>query len=345
VIGAAQFILRVCSLFLHSIESTVAKKNRNLEVTTQFDYFVLSSEQRAIVQQRTGEIRERLQRSAQDIWEIGQRLADVRAALKHGQFEAWLKAEFGWSRRTAYNFINVYETFQERANLAQIDIATSALYLLAAPSTPADVREASMQEAKAGKKITHKDLRDRIEQERLQSDNLPEAAVQTISKPEIVTLIPAASAAPVSPAIDVVAQTMAEPVSLTQTLQLGWYLLGKQHLIFCGDTATADFYAMLPAAAFALAATGDDWDHDWIIETARAVAVLPEAELQAGMIEQLINLFSQRKDTIVFPWLPHPDMLTIAHRLERKVVAGDMSPVRCRQAMQATGLSVARIEL
>jgi len=37
-------------------------------------------------------------------------------------FETWLKAEFGWSRRTAYNFINVYETFAERANLAQIDI-------------------------------------------------------------------------------------------------------------------------------------------------------------------------------------------------------------------------------
>ncbi|GAB1538917.1 hypothetical protein NUACC21_15820 [Scytonema sp. NUACC21] len=44
-----------------------------------------------------------------------------------------LKAEFGWSRRTACNFINVYEAFGECANLAQVDIATTALYLLFVP--------------------------------------------------------------------------------------------------------------------------------------------------------------------------------------------------------------------
>ncbi|MBF2002257.1 MAG: DUF3102 domain-containing protein [Synechococcales cyanobacterium M58_A2018_015] len=323
------------------MESTVAKKNRDLGVTTQFDYFVLSSEQRAIVQQRTGEIRERLQRSAQDIWEIGQRLADVRAALKHGQFEAWLKAEFGWSRRTAYNFINVYETFQERANLAQIDIATSALYLLAAPSTPADVREASLQEAKQGKKITYKELRDRIEQERSQAEELTATTVQTIPKPEIVTLIPGtASEAPVD-----IADAVESPVNLNQALRPGWYLVDRQHLVFCGDTATPEFYAMLPEVVFALAASPDEWDHDWLIEAARFVTVLPEAELQDAMIEQLITLFSRRKDTVVFPWLPHPQMLAIAHRLGRKIVAGDLSPHRCRQAIQATGLSVTRIEL
>jgi len=87
----------------------------------------------------------------------------VRSRLKHGQFETWLKAEFGWSRRTAYNFINVYETFAERANLAQIDIATSALYLLAAPSTPQNVRNEFMQRAKEGETVTHKSLRRVIE--------------------------------------------------------------------------------------------------------------------------------------------------------------------------------------
>jgi len=68
----------------------------------------------------------------------------MRSRLKHGQFETWLKAES--LEPTAYNFINVYETFAERANLAQIDIATSALYLLAAPSTQ-NVRNEFMQRA------------------------------------------------------------------------------------------------------------------------------------------------------------------------------------------------------
>ncbi len=93
---------------------------KHSQAITGFNYEILDSEKRQVIQQRTGEIKERLRRSAQDIWEIGEKLAQVRSQLKHGQFETWLKAEFGWSRRTAYNFINVYETLAERANFAQI---------------------------------------------------------------------------------------------------------------------------------------------------------------------------------------------------------------------------------
>ncbi|NJO42416.1 MAG: DUF3102 domain-containing protein [Cyanobacteria bacterium CRU_2_1] len=329
----------------------MAKKKSSDLIATHFDYQVLPQAQREIVQQRTGEIRERLQRSAQDIWEIGQRLADVRATLRHGQFDAWLKAEFGWSRRTAYNFINVYETFQERANLAQIDIATSALYLLAAPSTPSDVRETSLREAREGKKITHKDLRDRIEQG--QQVPFPTGINNpTKTKPEIVALIPHTNTQTdtqsviASPVIDVVAQAVAAtPVNPIKTLQPGWYLLDNQHRVFCGDTASPNFYEWIPEASFALAATTDDWDHDWLVEAARSVTILPEVDLQGAMIEQLISLFSNREDTIIFPWLPHPEMLAIAHRLGRKVVAGDLIPERCQQAIQATGLSATRIAL
>ncbi len=328
----------------------MAKKNHSdLVVTTHFDYQVLTPTQRTIVQQRTGEIRERLQRSAQDIWEIGQRLVDVRSALKHGQFETWLKAEFGWSRRTAYNFINVYETFQERANLAQIDIATSALYLLAAPSTPQEVREQYLQQAKAGKKVTHKDLRKTIEQER-PAKMLPETvevsltAVETLKKPEILTVIPRSGAADVAVAVDVIAESVLASVNPTAALQPGWHLLDQQHLVFCGDTASPDFYTLIPEAAFALAATGDDWDHDWLVEAAKTVTILPEATLQNSLIEQLITLFSQRQETVIFPWLPHENLIAIAHRMGRKVVAGDLSPERCRRAMQATGLQAVKIE-
>ncbi|WNZ26330.1 DUF3102 domain-containing protein [Leptolyngbya sp. NK1-12] len=343
----------------------MVKKQRNSDnpaITTQFDYQVLPEAARAIVQQRTGEIRERLQRSAQDIWEIGQRLADVRAALKHGQFDAWLKAEFGWSRRTAYNFINVYETFQERANLAQIDIATSALYLLAAPSTPPDLREQYLQQAKSGKKVTYKELRDTIERERPGKATVEvlaaEAAspLETARKPEIVTLIRQGAAThhrepdPAKGNSTTTIDITAEPIGPTSTqpatgLQPGWYLLDQQHLLFCGDTASPDFHGLIPEAAFALAATAEDWDHDWLVEAAKTVTILPETTLQPGMIEQLITLFSQPQEIVIYPWLPDPDMLGIAHRLGRKVVAGDISPERCQQAIRAAGLPVVKIRL
>ena len=86
-------------------------KNRvkDAQVLNKFNYNTLDSKQRSIIEQRTEEIKERLKRSAQDIWEIGQKIFEVRSQLEYGNFDSWLKAEFGWSRRTAYNFIKVYE--------------------------------------------------------------------------------------------------------------------------------------------------------------------------------------------------------------------------------------------
>jgi uncharacterized protein (DUF2267 family) len=320
----------------------VAKKKAiDLAVATRFDYQVLPTEQRTIVQQRTGEIRERLQRSAQDIWEIGQRLVDVRSQLKHGQFDTWLKAEFGWSRRTAYNFINVYETFQERANLAQIDIATSALYLLAAPSTPQEVRDEYLDQARQGKKVTHKDLRQVMERD---SGAAAQPQPQSLAdKPqlEIISLIPhsTVSSEPEPTTIEATATVIPKVINLKP----GWYAVGQPHLLFCGDTAAAAFYEAIPDAAFALAATANDWDHDWLVDGAKSVTILPESDLHEGLIEQLILLFSRPQETVLFPWLPNRQMVAIAHRLGRRVVAGDASLERCRAAVAAAGLEVSRL--
>jgi len=119
-----------------------------------FDYGALDVETRIVVQQRTSEIKERIQRSAQGIIEIGARLGEVRARLDFGSFDGWLKTEFDWSRRMAYNFIGVHEQFG-RANFAQLDVAASALYLLAAPSTPPEARQEALDLAATGKKVTH----------------------------------------------------------------------------------------------------------------------------------------------------------------------------------------------
>lgn len=140
-----------------------------MELKPGFDYEILNQENRFVIQQRTKELKERLQRTAQDIWEIGQKLADVRSRLKHGQFEAWLEAEFGWSRRTAYNFIRVYEAFQEDAKFAQSNIAPSALYILASPSTPQAIRDKFIQQAKTGTKVTHKDILNAVSQQKLRA--------------------------------------------------------------------------------------------------------------------------------------------------------------------------------
>jgi len=55
-----------------------------VQVQTNFDYEVLEIGNRNVVQQRTEEIKQRLHRAAQDIWESGQK-SEVRSRLKHGQ--------------------------------------------------------------------------------------------------------------------------------------------------------------------------------------------------------------------------------------------------------------------
>jgi hypothetical protein len=318
----------------------MAKSGKEAQIISQFDYNGLTDEQRSIVLQRTGEIRERLAQSAQSIWEIGQRLVDVRSQLKYGQFNAWLKAEFGWSNRTAYSFINVYETFRDRANLAEVNIATSALYLLAAPSTPSDVREQVIEQAKSGQRVTHKELVKQLQHSKAQSKDLKPAELETGSKLEIISLIPQHSISEEVVTVDTIA-TVAEP----QTIQKpDWFLLGQQHYLFDGDTALPEFVDNLPDVALAIAVTLEDWDHDWLIDSVKTLIVLQPSTLESEMIEKLITMFTKPGEVVVFPWLPQADMIAIAHRLGRTVYAGDASAKCRRLAVQTLGLSVEPVE-
>lgn len=135
------------------------------ELLVKFDYSVLDQETQIAVRLASKEIKDQMRRTAQGIVQIGESLADVQSRLaKHGSgiFQAWLKDEFDWSLRTAYRFIAVYEHFGVRANLAQINLAASALYMLAEPSVPEPAREEAVQRGQAGETITPGVARDII---------------------------------------------------------------------------------------------------------------------------------------------------------------------------------------
>jgi hypothetical protein len=120
-----------------------------------FDYGALDQETQVLVRLRAGEIKSLAKRVAADIVEIGGKLAEVKDRVGgNGKFNDWLSAELGWSERTAYNFISVWQRFGA-ANFALENVATSALYLLAAPSTPAEAVEAARQIAESGEEVTH----------------------------------------------------------------------------------------------------------------------------------------------------------------------------------------------
>lgn len=131
---------------------------------TLFDYAALDAETRIVVQQRTEEIRALVRRSAQDIVDIGNKLIDVRARLKHGEFGGWLVKEFDWTQQTAGNFMRVARKFGQIENRFQF--APSALYMLASPLTPEAARAEALERAEQGERITPAIAREIVQEHR-----------------------------------------------------------------------------------------------------------------------------------------------------------------------------------
>lgn len=118
-----------------------------------FDYGTLDLDTRSFVQTKTAEIRILVKQTAQGIIEIGQRLIEVKERLGHGNFLPWLQGEFNWSLQSAKRFMNVAETFGQNQQI--VDFYPSALYLLAAPSVPEEVRQEALTLSESGERITH----------------------------------------------------------------------------------------------------------------------------------------------------------------------------------------------
>ena len=145
----------------------------SLEETKKFDYASLDLDTAQFIQEQTGEIRGLMRRTAQDIFEIGQKLLQVKAKLGHGRFGTWLTVEFDWTERTAQQFMNVARQFKAE-NFADLQLAPSALYLLAAPSTPPKVRQEAIARAESGETITYKTAKAiKQEYQTAQSPRLP----------------------------------------------------------------------------------------------------------------------------------------------------------------------------
>lgn len=224
-----------------------------------FDYTILNTTTSQFVQQQTGEIRALMKLSFESIVQIGQKLKTVKVELGHGHFRDWLNAEFNWSVWTATKFMQVADRFAD-TNYSHLDIAPSALYDLAAPSTPQAARDEALDRATSGEFITHataKAIKQKYttppkpKQETISHLQPPSPSTPTPSPPleprsqlEIVAFHPQAQVQAISGAARVILPqaTQALP-QLERTSTPGvWWLLGGKHLLYCGDPNSAEFF-------------------------------------------------------------------------------------------------------
>jgi hypothetical protein len=122
-----------------------------------------------VLAEHVAAIRQLGKQTIANVIEVGRRLTKCKDIVGHRNFGCWLDREFGWSERTAQNFMRVFElSNSESENFADFNLPVSAIYLLAAPSTPKNVRGEVIERARAGEKIKHATVKEAITKGRSQ---------------------------------------------------------------------------------------------------------------------------------------------------------------------------------
>ncbi|MBV9386116.1 MAG: DUF3102 domain-containing protein [Chroococcidiopsidaceae cyanobacterium CP_BM_ER_R8_30] len=357
--------------------ASVIRQNRKV-----FDYTNLDAEISQFVQARTGEIRALMKRTAEDIIEIGQKLIVVKQKLGHGCFLDWIEAEFEWSYPTAARFIQVANAFSK---IYQIDkFAPSALYLLAAPSTPETAREEALALAKAGEHITYttaKNIKqkhnplppmqpksDQASQELVQTPKSAASAeiVKILQQQQLPTTLPQRSAGAAGGSAPFAAQEVAKkeisqavtnlymPQPFQSEQASSCWHLGTQHLLYCTNPNSPEFLQRLPEDLGLLLAFPPtlDWQPEIRAETSIVAARhLPQEKnvrLLEDTLESIILLYSELGEKVVICFLPFLEIISIVNRLGRCGIFVEPDSQRVHEIVsdwRASGLKAERVRL
>jgi len=107
-------------------------------------------------------IRALSKRVVDDVIEIGRRLSEAKKILGHGNWMPWLEREFAWNASTAENYINLFKLSGKFPTVGNLDLDLRSLYMLAAPSTPLQVRGEVIKRAEGGERVDFQTVRDAV---------------------------------------------------------------------------------------------------------------------------------------------------------------------------------------
>jgi len=118
-----------------------------------FDYATLAPDVASLATAAAVEIRTSTHRQIIEVVAAGKLLLEVKAALPHGAFGMWLEVEFGWTARTAENYMRVAETYGSNAKCVS-DLPLNMIYRLQAPTVPESVRNEVFSLSEKGQRPT-----------------------------------------------------------------------------------------------------------------------------------------------------------------------------------------------
>lgn len=113
-------------------------------------------------------VRDRKALQVEVIVDIGQYLHKAKSLLNHGQFTWWLQQACAFSHRTALNYMHVADHFAEKSKMESVsNLKLRTLYRLAAPSTPAPLRDGLLKALAKNKQKSDISIMDLIASKRL----------------------------------------------------------------------------------------------------------------------------------------------------------------------------------
>ncbi|MDN2582163.1 DUF3102 domain-containing protein [Aquibium sp. ELW1220] len=123
----------------------------------KFDYTVLSQAAAKAAQTAAARIHDR---RTNNMLETGADLLKVKPLLGHGNFTSWIEAEFGWSERSAQNFMKAAEFTSKNETVAVLP--PSSIYRLAAKNVPESAVKGVTALIKAGRQPSIDEVIDMI---------------------------------------------------------------------------------------------------------------------------------------------------------------------------------------
>lgn len=330
-----------------------------------FDYQTLDTKTAQFVQKQTSAIKGLFRQSIQNILRIGQILLQVKERLPHGQWLDWLDLEFGWTDRTARNYMQAAQEFKLET-ISDLNFAAKAIYDLASPSTPEEAREEAINRAQTGERITVAAAREIRDKHRtLRSDSALESDPPIRLEPQEWTSDPGVLETQ-SRSYSLPTQPLArplpgvEPKSITpskrkrakaekplviaprQVQPKEWWKLGQDNYLYCGDPASTEFQRVLSesiALSLVSPPSRDAWPQSLSPTSISTASIFTPylAEQDLSLYRQIMDgylqLYTEGGDTVALSFLPDPAILPLIIQLDCRFFCADPDPKRCDEAI------------
>ncbi len=335
-------------LFRKALKQLLAKSNSPLvnlfdkktKSTTSktFNYEDLDPKVELLVRENTGKIKFLLKRSAEDIFNIGKYLTEVKLSLSHGEFYNWLECEIPGSSRSTARFMQVYRRLKSDT-LSDLNIVPSALYKITKKSSPDEALNKALELARQGNIITV-DLAESLIQEYDQEkktdvtkDSLKNKS-NTLND-DAISIDSAFSATSPKKETDL-NQKIVKVISRQKEWKIG------VHTLTCYEPNSPSFIALLPESVSLVLAfpSHKNWNFEFQQYNSIIIFQTNYDDLDyAGLfnsVKNIVEITTEYGDIVVLAFIPEPRILMLLNELGCKVFIAEPDYNKCLSLVEAS---------